>query len=427
MLENSRDRGVIRPGAHRLQRLLWGMGFCSLAPAPVILVTGTNGKGTVCAFLESALRACDLKTGLYTSPHLVSVEERVRVDGIPVSSQDFQRALNFVKLKKEEFLPDASDFELYTATAAVLFHEAQVQIGVIEIGLGGLLDSTNAVPPVVSVLTGVGIDHVEFLGNSLSSIAADKAFISRRNMPFVIGSLDGESLEAVRKTVGVTGAILVNSQMLSQEWEHTFRRVTENSSHWVKENSGNLRVAIAAIASLEKYFYGVVNSRNVIKGLREAQWPGRFDVRKIRGRTVIFDGAHNVSGFEFFACQYENSVFASQKSICLYASLSDKDWRKILPRLTAMCSRMILTQVNSVRAVPCTDLFNYFVHSGGDGSFAQRASSVSEAVDCAFCNSNENCETPILVVGSLALVGEVMENLKLDPFEMFRDGRRVEA
>lgn len=421
MLCFSRERGTVRPGAHRMQRLLDGLGFGPIAPAPVVLVTGTNGKGTVCTFLEAAFRSAGFCTGLYTSPHLVSVEERVRVQGIPVSHTDFQEAIAFVKNAQSEHLPDASEFEILTAAAAVVFRNRNVDVAVVEIGLGGKLDSTNSFAPSVSVLTSVGLDHLEFLGSSEFDIAFDKSFISRRNRPIILGPLSNSAREGAMKALNVTGALVLDSQVLPGPWEEICQAVLSLGSFWIRANAENLRVALAALAAFEAAEQRELKSENMVDALRCATWPGRFDVRLVRNRTIIFDGAHNTQGFDFFLRQFFSSPWSSQKPVVVYASFSDKNWRNILPGVARLASALVLTQVNSERAVSCGALAEHVASTN--------AHSVDIFVEPAVTSSLERAfalfpNAPIMVVGSLALVGEAMETLGLDPFEALQQNRR---
>ncbi|MBX9839054.1 MAG: hypothetical protein K2X69_12180, partial [Silvanigrellaceae bacterium] len=162
-----RVRGKIIPGAHRLQILLQDWIEEGIFQIPSVLVTGSNGKGTTCAFIESILRHHDLKTGLYTSPHLIHPNERIRINGIPISENILENNLNIIINITKERLPDASLFEILTATALLTFLKEKIDFLICEVGLGGLYDSTNSISPLVSVLTSVSLEHTDFLGKTL--------------------------------------------------------------------------------------------------------------------------------------------------------------------------------------------------------------------------------------------------------------------
>ncbi len=407
MSVSSRERGTMRPGAHRFQRLLAALGLPDFAPGPVFLVTGTNGKGSVCAFLEAALRGAEFRTGLYTSPHLVNATERIRIQGSPITEEHFEDLCEKACSAGQRVLGDVSEFETITAAASLAFFEHKVGFSVVEIGLGGHLDSTNAAAPSVSILTSVGLDHREFLGETIAKIAADKAHISRRNVPLVVGDLCPESLKSVSETLEKTGGFLVSSVNPPKQCRELLARVLSNSRPWVRLNERNLRTALTALFAYEETGDYSFDWQKIEEGLTKAFWPGRFDVREVSGRTVIFDGAHNRSGVEYFLEQYAESEFSEVRPKIIYASLSDKDWPEILPRVAKLASSIILTAVNSPRAVSVDTL----VSSVGVGDVVASANA-RQALEMAF---QEDSAVPVLVVGSLSLVGEAMEILGIDP------------
>jgi dihydrofolate synthase/folylpolyglutamate synthase len=255
----------------------------------------------------------------------------------------------------------------------------------------------------------VGLDHQEYLGDSLQKIAADKAHISRRNVPFVVGEMCVESFDAVCNTAAKIGSIPLRAVDLQREHDDLVRRMVESGSPWHRLNEKNLRTAVAALSAYERFSPRdlSLNWDAVEFGLGSAFWPGRFDVRTIEQRRVVFDGAHNSSGIEYFFEQYDKSEFSGIKPQVLYASLSDKDWNFILPQLLKRASSMILTAVASPRAVPLSDLSQII---SGDNIVCK--DSVKAALEFAFTSASD---VPLLVVGSLSLVGEAMEMLGVDP------------
>jgi dihydrofolate synthase/folylpolyglutamate synthase len=262
----------------------------------------------------------------------------------------------------------------------------------------------------------VGIDHTEFLGPSLSSIARDKSFISRRNRPFVVGPLPEEARLAAEESARVTGAKLVSTHDLPPTWENIFEQVMNGASFWVQSNASNLRVALAALYQFENTTNTNFNKEAIVSSLRKTLWPGRFDVRTIAHRTVIFDGAHNAQGFEFFEKQFLKSPFAASTPTLIFASLADKPWKDTILRVLPHTSRVVVTQVQSERAVPANTIQNHIRALSSVPCVT--ANTVAEALQLT---SQENTNSPILVLGSLALIGEAMENLGLDPFEKLRN------
>ncbi|MEN9528176.1 MAG: hypothetical protein RI932_49, partial [Pseudomonadota bacterium] len=283
----SRVRGHIEPGAHRMQRLVSEETLEQLARIPTILVAGTNGKGTVCALLEQYFRDSGSSTALYTSPHLVSPTERIRLCGIPISEDNFLASARKVFEAAKVRLPDATFFELMTALAFEVIIDAQPDIFVCEVGLGGKLDSTNALSPCVSVLTSVGLDHTEWLGPTETDIAFEKSFVSRRNRAFVVGELSEEARQGLKKALAITGA---RSVFVAPTADPT--RVSE---------------ALARTALIEFAREGGCEFSEAIfdHSCRRAFWPGRMDVRQVSGVRVMLDAAHNAHGVRYLIKQMQ--------------------------------------------------------------------------------------------------------------------------
>ncbi|NBW81537.1 hypothetical protein EBR21_07265, partial [bacterium] len=205
----SRVRGHIEPGSHRMQRLVPASVLTNIETIPTILVGGTNGKGSTCALLEKAIRDSGFKTALYTSPHLVAPTERIRFDGIPIHRDKFLDAARKSFQDAQQRLPDATFFELVSATAFHLIAENPPDAFICEVGLGGRLDSTNVLSPIISVLTSIGLDHTEWLGDTEDQIAHEKIFISRRNRKIFVGSVSTLAKQGIDQGLAITGGIPV--------------------------------------------------------------------------------------------------------------------------------------------------------------------------------------------------------------------------
>lgn len=415
----SRTRGDIKPGAHRLLRLLWTCLESGVLEIPCILVAGSNGKGSVCAMLESILRTAGYKTGLYTSPHLVHPAERIRIDGIPVSEDILANAVAQVDALKNLNLPDATFFELATAAGLLIFKAAQVDVLIAEVGLGGRYDSTNALSPGVSVLTSVSLEHTELLGTTEQAIAFDKAHVSRRRRPFITGTLSQEAQQGVCAALACTGALQVSAnERLPPEIESLFESlVSASDKPWLKANPLNVRTTLAAITASQAAFGFQLTPSLLRTGLEQTFWPGRFDVRQVAGRTVIFDAFHNPAGFEFFLNQYKNSPFAHSRCYVIFGSLADKDWQKVVLQLPTLAMHTLFTQPTSPRAVEARTLATYFA----DHHSQANEHSVLEPLVAALAHAwsqeaSLDSLTPILIAGSIALVGEAMELLGVQPF-----------
>ncbi|MES2616047.1 MAG: Mur ligase family protein [Bdellovibrionota bacterium] len=384
-------RGNIIPGAHRIQKLVSPWLSAGILNFPCILVTGSNGKGSTCAYLERILREHGIKTGLYTSPHLVHPNERIRINGVPVLEEVL--AENIIEIEKQIslYLPDASFFEITTATALLIFLKEKINFLVCEVGLGGHFDSTNALSPLLSVLTSISLEHTEYLGNSIQKIAADKAYVSRRNRPFIVASLSDEAFAGVKDSCEKIGSRIVLSE---------------------KGDNVNLQTALCAIQQLSTVTDLKFDKDVIQSAVKKTFWPGRFDVREIRNRTVIFDASHNPDGFNFFAQKYLTSSFAGKKCVLIFASLSDKDWESTLKKIHLIAEHVIFTQIESSRSVPVEKFLNSVAQMQSFPDY-EIISNIDEALEKAL---NTKPQLTLVLTGSIAFIGTAMEHFGLEVF-----------
>jgi dihydrofolate synthase/folylpolyglutamate synthase len=383
-------------------------------------IAGTNGKGSTAAFTESILRTAGIRTGLYTSPHLERINERIRVNGEEISDEEFAESFTKIQALIEELLAQGklrvhpTFFEVVTALAFEHFAGAAVEIGVIEVGLGGRLDATNIVTPEVSVITRVDFDHENFLGHSLAEIAREKAGIIRSGVPVVVAEQRAEAREVILNRAKELGA-----QVCESEKEF----VTENISvvdgcvraHVVNVKSGagirvapNLRGrfqlgnAVNAIAVAETLrSRGEKNSDAAIEqGIANAVWPGRIEKLQ-SGPDVYLDGAHNPSAARELA-NYLNENFAGHKVTLLFAAMRDKAVDEIAGILFPHAAEVIFTQPKISRAISAAQLADMA------GEYAARFRVIPDA-QSAFEEvlANTKRADAIFVTGSLYLVGEL--------------------
>lgn len=412
-----RVRGKIIPGAHRLQILLQDWIEEGIFHIPSVLVTGSNGKGTTCAFIESILRHHDLKTGLYTSPHLIHPNERIRINGIPISENNLENNLNTIIDITKVRLPDASLFEILTATALLTFLKEKIDFLICEVGLGGLYDSTNSISPLVSILTSVSLEHTDFLGKTLKKISSDKSFVSRRNKPFIVNHISEEALEGLMETVQITGANIIHTKdKLPQIFENQITQIlnSKNNFNFAKLNIINLRTALHAVESIKNEIKQELNKNFEVdpkileKSILNTEWPGRFDIRKIKERTVIFDASHNPEGFQYFVNEYFQSPFSKVKCVLIFASLSDKDWKKTLSLIPEIADSVIFTEISSQRSEISENISNYFnmFKSKYDSVSCSSIKNLDLALESAM---NQKHDLPIVITGSIAFIGAAME------------------
>lgn len=403
-----------------------------------VLVAGTNGKGSVAAFVESVLRSSGLRTGLYTSPHLIQIEERIRVGGDMISTGDFGRLTGVMKSAVAALLdPSREDleggrldrhptyFEMVTAMALQHFAEQSVDVAVLEVGLGGRLDATNVVDPLVAIITNVDYDHQNHLGNSLEQIAFEKAGIVKPRsyqgwdpLPVVCGSQQQPLRAIVEARCRVAGARLIPpprredfqaepdafgrfrlylKEVLGQSLS---LRIPLPGEHQVS----NALVAVQALRVLQASGLPIT-AQSVKQGIETAHWPGRLEI--VEGDPLlILDGAHNPAGAQCVR-KYCERFLRSRPLVMIFGAMRDKPITEIGARLFPLAEGIILTGLESPRAADpraMAGLLPKFRHR------CQLAMSAEQALEQARCRVAGN--GAILIVGSLFLVGEIQRVLR---------------
>lgn len=332
---------------------------------PSVLVAGTNGKGSVCAMLAEILTLHGFRVGLYTSPHLVHVEERVRAGGSPIPRRDFCRVLSRLKglisglIASGELESPPTYFEILTILALLYFYEKKVDIAVLEVGMGGRLDATNVVTPLVSVITSVGFDHQEFLGRTLAEIAFEKAGIIKPGVPVVCGRVPRVARRVINRRarevgVPVRGVLdepeALSAQRLKYGFRFSLRFGGEEFVFQTKlpgEHQGrNAALAIAAAWELSRSWKRL-SKRRIIQGIRKADWPGRLEVIS-RRPLVVLDGAHNEAGARVVAAYARE--FLHRPVTLVFGIMKDKDVRRVSTALFPLADRIFLTSIPMPRA-----------------------------------------------------------------------------
>ncbi|NPV27212.1 MAG: bifunctional folylpolyglutamate synthase/dihydrofolate synthase [Firmicutes bacterium] len=352
-------------GLRRIERLLELLGQPH-RQLRVIHVAGTNGKGSTCAMISQILQAGGYRVGLYTSPHLHSYTERIRLDGQPVKEADFARLLTTIQPLVDQILAEGYDhpteFEVLTAAGLLFFCQERVDLAVIEVGLGGLLDSTNVVKPLVSVITNVSFDHLDQLGTTLPEIAQAKAGIIKPGVPVVAAADQVEVLRVIEKKCAAQRAPLIR---IGQDvrWvgvASSIKGQTFNVSGR-EFNYDNLFIRLLGKHQLVNATTAVtvahlLNQQNITipepairRGLAEATWPGRLEIIRTHPWLVV-DGAHNQAGAETLAVSLQE-YFAYTKLILVIGMLDDKERDKVLAILGPLADTVVVTRPPSTRAV----------------------------------------------------------------------------
>jgi dihydrofolate synthase/folylpolyglutamate synthase len=374
--------------AHRLIAAL----DLELARPRVIHVAGTNGKGSVCAMIDSICRAEGHRTGLFTSPHLVTFRERIRVNGEMISQEAAGAGLAELRALIAGWDPHPTFFEITTALALRHFAQEKVDVIILETGMGGRLDSTNAVSSAVAVITPIGLDHQKWLGKTIGEIAVEKAGIIKPNRPVISAVQQPEAQEVLRARALECDAPLT---FVTEPYEDSPIALR---GAYQKENAA---VAVAAIraAGLE------VDDSAIARGLASVEWPARFQCWD--ERTVI-DGAHNPAAAQVLARTWKE-IFGDQRATLILAVLSDKDIQGIIETLAPITKEIFLPSIRSERALPPEDLAKA-ISTMTPKLHYSISPSLPDALKSARANSN-----PILLAGSLHFAGEVLAYLRGQP------------
>jgi len=330
-----------------------------------LLVAGTNGKGSVCAMLTQILTLHKFRVGLFTSPHLVRVEERIRIGKRLIPARSLAKILTILRGRIEDLiasrklLSPPTYFELLTCLAFLYFEEQKVDMAVLEVGMGGRFDATNVVEPSVSVITTISGEHQKFLGESLSQIAFEKAGIVRRGVPVVCGVEKSEAYESIKKRTEelqapFNGVFARKGCFLTQKTEKGYSfvyRSEEEEYHFLPSLQGehqgkNAAVAIVASEQLSKTWKRLDRKR-IVEGIEKTEWEGRLEVVS-RNPLVILDGAHNEEGAQ--ALKKYVVDFLSSPLILVFAVMRDKEIAKIADILFPLAKKIILTRFPYFRA-----------------------------------------------------------------------------
>jgi dihydrofolate synthase / folylpolyglutamate synthase len=387
---------------------------------PSVHIAGTNGKGSTAAFVESILRKAGFRTGLNTSPHLERINERIRVDGQEISDQAFAETLTRIQALIEELLAEGklrahpTYFECVTAMAFEYFARARVEFGVFEVGLGGRLDATNVVTPVVSIITPVDFDHENFLGHSLAEIAGEKAGIIKERIPVVVAEQRPEAREVILSRAANLGCPVVETASAFRIEDESMEkgvvrgRVTEIASGWSIEITpslaGRFQVqnalsAVAAARLLQERGYRIP-VETIMEGIGSTVWPGRLE--KMQSQPDVYlDGAHNPAAARELAAFWEQN-FADRRIYLLYGALRDKAVDEVAGVLFPHAAEVIFTEPRTSRAISASQLAEIAGHHAAQSRVIPDG---EQALDYALSKTSPS--DAIFITGSLYLVGQL--------------------
>lgn len=383
------QRFGIKLGLDNIQRLILAL-HVDLAGARVIHVAGTNGKGSVCAMIESIARVKGYSTGLFTSPHLISFRERIRVNGEMISDADVAIGLTKIRDLVSDWRPHPTFFEITTALALDYFTGQKIDIVILETGLGGRLDATNAVQSSVSVITAIDLDHQKWLGNSIEEIAREKAGIIKPNTPVVCAPQPFPGEEVI-------GARAAECKAPFQQVYERYGSMPIGLHGTHQKQNAALAVAALRAARID------IDDSAITRGLLSVEWPARF--QRWDHRTII-DGAHNPMAARALAATWRET-FGGQRTTLVLAILEDKDLRGICEALAPISQHAILPRIRSERATNPQELAKIFINLGVP---CQIGGTVDQALQKAQAR-----ETPILITGSLHFAGEALAHLEGRP------------
>ena len=408
---------------------------------PSVLIAGTNGKGSTAATLASILRVSGLKTALYTSPHLVRINERIRINGEEISDDDFAALHGEVdriaeRLVEQKELPwHPSFFEMMTAIAFAYFARAAVQIAVLEVGMGGRLDATNVVEPVVSVIADISLDHQKFLGNTVTEIAREKVGIIRPGGVVVTLPQQPEANDVIGNTILDLGARGVSAvqyvpPVSPNSTEYLVPTTeTEPRSRYPLQVMGteilvesplvgrhqlrNVALAIATAEELNKQGFTGITAASIASGIRETRWPGRFEVLAAHGDSfgrrwpeIVLDVGHNPAGAWALRSALSER-YGDRPLIFVFGAMRDKAISEMTEILFPLALQVIATRPENPRSALPEEIQQAASRTGTE---ITPVAEVAAALEKARADAEP--ETVIIITGSMYLVGEVMRLLE---------------
>ncbi len=395
---------------------------------PTVLIAGTKGKGSTAHFLNQIISQNSYKTGLYTSPHLTDPRERIRINGRAISKSDFASVVakikKIVEQKRKSIVSygPITFFEIFTLVAILYFAKSKIELGIFEVGMGGRLDATNMLKPLISIITSISYDHQEHLGNTLTAIAGEKAAIIKRHSYVISAKQPKEALHVIQREVKRKQA---KAYFYGKEFKTAYEKIGSKGSFFDFQVNGrtldrfkismagehqiqNAAVALEAVAVLENRYGFPFKGVRIKKALKDAFWPGRFEQVNKWGKEWVLDGAHNDASMEVLA-RTVRSIYRGRPITLIIGTSREKKVEDLLKPLLALNPYFIFTKSQNPRAMEP----KLILEAAGKLGLKHAHSAtfdLKSAMELARKISSDNAI--LLITGSLFLVGEARENLK---------------
>lgn len=404
------------PGLERITQLLQKLGNPQDS-LKFVHIGGTNGKGSTAAFISHILRQAGYKTGLFISPYIEVFNERMQINNQNISDQELAQITTYVRPYADEMEDAPTEFELNTAIAMVYFQRNHCDIAVLEVGMGGEFDATNVIRfPEAAIITAIGLDHMEYLGDTVQKIAATKAGIIKPGCDVVLYRQGEDVTEVIRERCRQQGAKLylsepdtlelLSSDIEGQVFQSPYGRLFISLAASYQKN--NLAVALKAIEILKARGFQITQE-DIRKGLAATKWPGRFEILS-KDPLFIVDGAHNPHGMTA-AVQSLKDVLQGRKVILIFGVLADKDYEKMLELLLPLAQKIFCVSPDSARALNARDLAETIrqlfrtAKEPKEIPEVRSFSGVGEAIDAAFAAASQ--QDVICALGSLYMIGDI--------------------